>query len=599
MLLLAGCIEYGIDGKADPFDTAAPVDSWAPVESTDSGAADSGTAVDTEDSCPDTGAAATVEVSDVETDPDAGEPVCSDLGAVDWHLVVEWSTPLSAFAMGPVAAPNAGRPGASVFVDSDGAMIELDGRDGTELQRVQLLIPDGSNDDGSMPTVADVDGDGDLDFAAPSVPFVHVVDTGTGGATWFDATPSSGYPFDDEVIQFADVDLDGTPELVMPSGVFELDGTRRAATENFQSTQTFVTDLDGDRFPEWVTATGIWDPRDGTGTPFDAATGTPAYFYGAPIDDGGTGAVVFTRDTKTWSTVRADGSTTTVGGPLQVVEGLVAVGDVDGDGEPDVVRVDGLDGRVQVTDAAGSVLREWSLGGVYSGGVSLADLDADGTYEIVVLHAGGLTILSGVTGEVLADTTDVRTASRDSAPIIADVDGDGSAEIVFAGTQGDGTLAVLAVGPASGRWARARPIWNQLAYDAPMVRDDGTLAPLATPGWQGLRAFRAQPGRDGAFPDLAVSLVVDGADCGLSEVTVRVRNVGSEEAPAGAEVRLSAWDGSTLDVVLDEALPAAIPAGGQVELTWTGTTSAARLVAEVVPAGPDCDALDDEAEWGG
>ncbi len=62
---------------------------------------------------------------------------------------------------------------------------------------------------------------------------------------------------------------------------------------------------------------------------------------------------------------------------------------------------------------------------------------------------------------------------------------------------------VVVLAPATGRWGRTRASWIQLAYDAASVRDDGTLVRLGTPGWQGLKAFRAQPGRDGELPDLA------------------------------------------------------------------------------------------------
>lgn len=603
MWLLLACTDYAIGSKTPGFDSGDGADS-PPVDSVGAdseGGEETGAIGETDNPCPDTGAFdPIVSVSAVEVDPDATDPVCSDVGDVSWEMQVEWTYPLADFVMGPVAAPNGGRPGASVFVDTEGYMVEVDGRDGSEIQRLRMIVPNGTNDDGSTPAVNDIDGDGDIDFVAPTVPFVHVVDSGAGTEQVFDATPTSGYAFDDEVVQFADVDLDGAAEVVLAASVFELDGTRLASTVNCQGTQTFVTDLDGDWFPEWVNTDGIFDARDGSGTSFDGSLGTPMYLYGAPIDAGGA-TVVLSRDRETWARVSIDGtfSTTPLAGSAQ---GLVAVGDVDGDKIPDAVMRDVARSLVVVMDADGNESQSWSFDGMelQAGGTSLADLDADGVYEIIVLRLSGVTILSGLSGEILAEIEGVGSAARDSAPLVLDVDGDGSAEIVVSGTGADFTGQLVAIGPTSGRWARTRPIWNQLAYDAASVHDDGTLAPFAEPGWQGLKAFRAQPGRDGALPDLSVELRASEMEVVcvgvLTVATFRVRNLGSEDAPAGAIVRLSGWDGATLTTLLEETVPEGIPVGHQVEVTWTGPLTAERLLAEVVPAGEECDPFDNQDE---
>lgn len=607
LILALGCNDYALEGLGASARVNGDEETFQPGDSAgmDSGEEpDSGSVLDTGDPCADSGALnPTVEVSAVEADPDAAEPVCTALGAVDWSMVVKWRTSLPAFAMGMVAAPNQGRAGASVFVDSDGTMIELDGRDGTVIQEVLLVVRTGSGDDGSMPVVADTDGDGDLDFAAPAWGLVNRVDTGTGVIFRFDSSGNDPQSEDDEVIQYADIDLDGSPEVILATAVFAADGTRLTEQATAQFTQMFVTDLNGDSFPEWVNGHGIWDPRDGSGTVFDASVGEGGSFYGAPVDVGG-GSVAFSRDTSTWAVVEADGTVaSTVSGAGGRLRGLVAVGDVDGDGSPDIVRIESQRTRVAVTEATGRETRSWAFdeGDLAGGGLSLADLDADGVYEIIVLRPSGLSVLSGLTGEVLAETTEVGTAARDSAPIIADIDGDGSAEIVALASSGTSAGEVVALGPATGRWARTRPIWNQLAYDAAAVRDDGTLVRFGTPGWLGLQAFRAQPGRDGELPDLAVSLsATDGEVCDEPAVLVRVgvRNIGSADAPAGALLRLSTWDGIARSVLVEQVLPDAIPPGKRVTLTWQGPLDAAGLIAEIVPVGQECDSLDDEAELG-
>src|SRR5206468_3491949 len=75
-------------------------------------------------------------------------------------------------------------------------------------------------------------------------------------------------------------------------------------------------------------------------------------------------------------------------------------------------------------------------------------------------------------------------------PVVADVDGDGDAEIVVAS---DGTTAGIHVfeDVASG-WAPTRRIWNQHGYHITNVDEDGTIPMTETTNWLslGLNNFR-------------------------------------------------------------------------------------------------------------
>ena len=597
VLLGGGCSEYGLSGQSEPAGGAGTDTAWAPdgdaADTADTAGDSGGSATDTE--CPDTGSAeARVELSAAEADPEAAEPVCSALGVVDFSMRERWSVRLPGFAMAPLVAPNLGRPGASVIVDSDHHLLELSGQDGTVLSDTLIIPEPGAADDGSTPAVADIDGDGDADVAAPTWGRMRLVDLGTGALTTFEMAAQR----DDEMAIFADIDLDGDAEVLTCSGVYRLDGTPLVEQAEDDGTETFVMDLDGDGYPDWVNRTGIWDPRDGTGGAFPRDLTPEAGFYGVPLGDGaGGGAVGFVGRNTEWAVVAAGGTELSrVAGTD--TWGLAAVGDVDGDGEPDVVRIREDEEELVVTDAEGVEKQAWPFGqsGLWGGGVSLADLDADGAYEIILLTTDRLYILDGASGDTLG-RYDVGVLARDSAPAIADVDGDGSAEIVVV-ADWIPNMRVVVLGPATGRWARTRPIWNQLAYDAASVHDDGTLVRLGTPGWQGLQAFRAQPGRDGELPDLAVSLSATAAEVceeAGESVEVLVRNLGSTEAPAGARLRLQAWDGAARQVLYDATLPA-IPPGSRVVLTWVGPLEAQGLLVDVEAVGQECDPLDDHAE---
>jgi hypothetical protein len=79
-------------------------------------------------------------------------------------------------------------------------------------------------------------------------------------------------------------------------------------------------------------------------------------------------------------------------------------------------------------------------------------------------------------------------------PVVADVDNDGSAEIVVVSNtswQGMQTApAVQVVRDVEDRWIQARRIWNQHTYHVTNVREDGTIPQFEPPHWEGLNTFR-------------------------------------------------------------------------------------------------------------
>jgi hypothetical protein len=181
---------------------------------------------------------------------------------------------------------------------------------------------------------------------------------------------------------------------------------------------------------------------------------------------------------------------------------------------------------------------------------------------------------------------------------IADVDGDGSAEIlVVAGEPGEQT--VYALGPANGRWARTRPVWNQLAYDVTSIRDDGTI--IATPlppstTYGGV--FRAQPAHDGLKADLSTEARMTCASDTTVILDFAVHNQGSVDAPAGTVLALRSFDGTVWSELTTSVVADAIPAGSLV--TGTITVDAAdlgtRLVLEARGTGEECDLINDRSK---
>ncbi|MCL2290972.1 MAG: VCBS repeat-containing protein [Bacteroidetes bacterium] len=120
-------------------------------------------------------------------------------------------------------------------------------------------------------------------------------------------------------------------------------------------------------------------------------------------------------------------------------------------------------------------------------GITAFDFNQDGLSELVYRDEKNLRIINGsgkshITGNdtipfynlfIYASTS---TTGREY-PVIADIDGDGEAEIIIAGGDvGRPTMGPLQIFKSnSSLWAPARKVWNQYAYQAVGVNEDLTI----------------------------------------------------------------------------------------------------------------------------
>ncbi|MCA9166278.1 MAG: VCBS repeat-containing protein [Planctomycetales bacterium] len=111
----------------------------------------------------------------------------------------------------------------------------------------------------------------------------------------------------------------------------------------------------------------------------------------------------------------------------------MAVGDIDGDGDPDVVAVDEISGMVwHENDGIGDfhVARRIGEFHLYEVQVSIADLDGDGDGDILVT-GDSLEWFENVNGKEFAAPRSLSTStSQVRSAIAADVDGDGDPDVV-------------------------------------------------------------------------------------------------------------------------------------------------------------------------
>jgi len=81
-------------------------------------------------------------------------------------------------------------------------------------------------------------------------------------------------------------------------------------------------------------------------------------------------------------------------------------------------------------------------------------------------------------------------------PVVADIDNDGSSEILVVSNTllhgGVVPLTVQAVRDIEDRWVQGRRIWNQHTYHVTNVREDGTIPQVEPRHWERLNTFRTQ-----------------------------------------------------------------------------------------------------------
>ena len=118
------------------------------------------------------------------------------------------------------------------------------------------------------------------------------------------------------------------------------------------------------------------------------------------------------------------------------------------------------------------------------------DFLGDGTAEAMYADENYMFIFDD-NGQVLLQIQ--RTSGTLSEyPVVADIDNDGSAEIVVVSNQlaGPASPTVQVIRDIEDRWIQARRIWNQHTYHVTNVREDGTIPQFEPPSWEALNTYR-------------------------------------------------------------------------------------------------------------
>ncbi len=359
--------------------------------------------------------------------------------------------------------------------------------DGTVVRRIRDL------GGASWPYIAlaDVDGDLDLDVVGSDAAYDY-----DGTAIWDrtaatpDPLPGSGW------LAIADLDLNGTPEIVIVGGGH------------------FIRAVDG------ATGADVWGPID-INPPEIAAT------------------------------VAADGNPNGGGPPT--------IANFDTDPNPEIAFAGGFAYVIFGHDGSRQWYYVTQDRSSRSTGSSIFDFEGDGVAEVLYNDELRFRVFRGPDGSVLHDECNTSGTLREF-PIVVDVDNDDQAEIVVMENDYATSLTcpgepnghgIHVLQHPRGQWVRTRRIFNQHTYHVTNIEEDGTVPLRERPNWREprLNNFRQNVQPDGLFdaPDAALAdLFALTSRCpteiGLS---VRVVNRGAAGMPAGIPVTFYRDDAGT------------------------------------------------------
>ncbi len=429
----------------------------------------------------------------------------------------------------------------------------------------------------TQPAIADLDADG-----RPEVIQGRVVLNGADGTLKWAGTAGVGTNgFLGPVTVAGDVDLDGKLELLAGGTLYRADGT--AAWSYAFPTAITGTNCQSSGFPcDGFTATGNFDSdnegeivivRAGEVTLLNH-DGTPMNFGGAPVR----------------IPLPIDNCGKNEGGPPTVA-------DFDGDGAAEI-GIAGADYYIVVdleclatplpSQCAAAGIR-WRVANDDCSsrvtGSSVFDFEGDGKAEVIYADEVAFRVFDGTDGSVRLNIPN-RSHTRLEMPIVADVDNDGNAEVVYIenATGGGTTQGIRVLGDATDSWVPTRRVWNQHSYHVTNVGELGAI-PMGEPAnWlQSTTAtasgvmnnFRQNLPEANAFaaPDLTLML---GIDSDLCAVTAKVCNIGDLVVGPGIEVHV--YDTATMAEIACEGgtvvTPQSLNPGACVDLACRWPTPA-------------------------
>jgi hypothetical protein len=474
-----GFADGDADGLADCVDTSCSVSAIAPSQ------------VATDDGC---------LISDDR--PETEDP---------WNIVIEWQWTgavadpgINQVIIAPMIGQVAGDPTPDVaFVAFAGygygeaRLVLVDGKHGEEHWSIPGFAPYGGV------AIADVDGNGAADVVGFLADQRVTAIDGSGTTLWTSPRPISTYAPQATV---ADLDGDGTPEVIADALV--LNGRTGEVLGEIPVSGSIpyrvpaVADIDLDGRQEVLLGDVCWSLTAGVVWQ-STLVGTYGHWNAVlQYDDDPKGEVAMVAGGY-YAIYEADGHET-----LRVPAGTgqpgpPCVADFDGDGSANIAWASTGDFTMRRLDGSAVWTQPVSdMSGL--AGCSGYDFNGDGVYELLFADEQSLQVFDGRTGEVRHRTDGHASGTLWEYPTVADVDGDGSAELVIASNNYGyaGWAGITAFGHVENGWMKSGDSWGLHDFAVTNVGEGASVPKHPTPSWQAYNVYRARPSQDDVGSDL-------------------------------------------------------------------------------------------------
>jgi hypothetical protein len=358
------------------------------------------------------------------------------------------------------------------------------------------------------PALGDIDGDGTVEIVAVAdatgttgelrgrIVVFHADGTSTPGRSTFTRVSMGA-------VALADLEGDGSAEIIVDYVVLDRNGEERfSVPPASQSQLPIATDLDGDGRLEVVWGHYAIDAEGNALFPRHQGF-AGGYPHVANFDDDPGPEILVASDR---GLVMLDSDGTLLFGPatpqMMDAQGVDAVNawrrpaaihDIYGDSRPEIVISAGdffmaID---YVLDRGFEIAWQTRVATGSAAAATAFDFLGDATAEALYADTTTLWMFDLAGRDVIAEPH--ASATKQELPIVADVDNDGSAEIVVvsnAAAADEPPPTVQVWGEGSDGWVPARRIWNQHTYHVTNVEEDGSLPTREVPAHRRLNTFR-------------------------------------------------------------------------------------------------------------
>lgn len=346
----------------------------------------------------------------------------------------------------------------------------------------------------TTPAIADLNGDGVPEIVVVGKDARLYAVGGDGRLVWGPADMVNDRA-ELGAIAIADLNHDAKPEIILGATVYDNQGKtlwRAPGTRIAAYTATTSADINNDGFQEVLLGAAAYT-HDGQ-LLWDTGL-APGFPQIGNLDNDPEPEVLLTSS-KGVSLINHDGTVifrgiTPTGAPAPNDEHWwrrpATIHDFNGDGEAEFA----MSSRefYSTYNRDGSV--RWSasvadLTGLAAG--TAFDFLGDGSAEAMYADERALFVFDA-TGQVVMRLPRYSPTVIEY-PVVADVDNDGSAELVLVSHADGNVPSVQVIRDKQDRWVSTRRIWNQHTYHVTNVREDGTIPTIEKKSWQRLNTFR-------------------------------------------------------------------------------------------------------------